>query len=71
MVNPTARNQAGLILMLPLFGLVAILQDGHWNWNILPWSALINTLFWIGWFGSLIVGISVLFGLLPTQNKLN
>jgi hypothetical protein len=63
-------NPAGLlILLVPALGLIPIVDQR--SWRITPWlrrrlgagpgqSALLDGLFWLGWIGSLVVGIVVL-----------
>lgn len=55
--------QAGLILLIPLFGLVSICRDNQWNWKVVKTSALLNALFWFGWSVSLAVGVLSLFSI--------
>jgi hypothetical protein len=55
------NSKAGLILITPIMGLVAITRNGQWNWNIIPTYPTLNMVFWFGWTSSLIVGIIMLF----------
>ncbi len=55
--------QAGLILLIPLLGLVPICRDGKWNWKVVKTSILLNGVFWLGWTVSLAVGLLNLFSI--------
>ena len=50
------------ILFIPVIGLLAILHRGRWRWNVMTDKRTLNVLFWIGWFGGLLVGVLRLFG---------
>lgn len=55
--------QSGLILFIPLIGLVPICRDKKWNWKVVETSVLLNGLFWLGWTVSLAVGVLSLFSI--------
>ena len=47
----------GFLILIPaIIGLCAICRTGKWRWKVIE-SGLLNTLFGIGWFTSLIVGM--------------
>ena len=51
------NSQGFIILFIPLIGLVTICKNKKWNWNVIKDSRLLTSIFWLGWFSSLIVGI--------------
>ncbi len=53
--------QGFIILITPIVGLIPICKDRSWNWRVTN-SGPLTILFWIGWFTSIVVGISVVIG---------
>jgi hypothetical protein len=68
--------EAGLFFFVVIIGLLPILRSGHWRWDVLAVYGrpilriafihnLVVGMFWVGWFTSLIVGLLVLFRVVP------
>jgi hypothetical protein len=67
------NSTAGLILLIPLLGVVSICHGGRWHWDPIglggaAWlrtsfvHRLLVAVFWLGWSASLLVGLLILFG---------
>lgn len=72
------NTEAFLVLLIPLFGLFAILRGGRWNWDPIgtggsAWThtpfmhRLLAAMLWFGWTTSLAVGVLMLLDILPAS----
>jgi hypothetical protein len=54
------NTQGFVILLIPLFGLIAIFRGGRFQKRVISSSALLSGVFWFGWISSLAFGLWIL-----------
>jgi hypothetical protein len=59
------KTKAWIVLFIALTAPVAIFRTDHFDWQVVPGSAIASAICWLGWIGALVVGLLMLCGKWP------